>query len=199
MRALETAEVDIETPDKTNAMLLAGQMIQMRDDHADYPALVLANYMLGGGFLNSRLPKRVRQQEGLSYGVGSQFSAHSIDERAQFGAYAIFAPENADKVRTAIKEELALALESGFTDEEVAAAKKGYLDRAGNARADDANVAATLAGNLFLDRTMAFVAEQEAAIAALTPEDVHEAMRRHLDLNKLSIFRGGDFANKLAE
>ena len=197
--AVETAEVDIETPDKTNAMLLAGQMIQMRDDHADYPALVLANYMLGGGFLNSRLPKRVRQEEGLSYGVGSQFSAHSIDERAQFGAYAIFAPENADKVRDAIKEELALALESGFTDEEVAAAKKGYLDRAGNARADDANVAATLAGNLFLDRTMAFVAKQEAAIAALTPEEIHQAMRRHLDLNKLSIFRGGDFANKLRE
>ena len=197
--AVEAAMVDIETPDKTNAMLLAAQTIEMRDDHPDYPALVLANYMLGGGFLNSRLPKRVRQQEGLSYGVGSQFSAHSIDERAQFGAYAIFAPENADKVRTAIEEELALALESGFTDEEVAAAKKGFLDRAGNARAEDANVAATLAGNLFLGRTMAFVAEQEAAIAALTPDEIHQAMRRHLDLNKLSIFRGGDFANKLGE
>ena len=197
--AVEAALVDIETPDKTNAMLLAAQTIEMRDDHLDYPALVLANYMLGGGFLNSRLPKRVRQQEGLSYGVGSQFSAHSIDERAQFGAYAIFAPENADKVRTAIEEELALALESGFTDEEVAAAKKGFLDRAGNARAEDANVAATLAGNLFLGRTMAFVAEQEAAIAALTPDEIHQAMRRHLDLSKLSIFRGGDFANKLGE
>ena len=197
--AVEAALVDIETPDKTNAMLLAAQTIEMRDDHPDYPALVLANYMLGGGFLNSRLPKRVRQQEGLSYGVGSQFSAHSIDERAQFGAYAIFAPENADKVRTAIEEELALALESGFTDEEVAAAKKGFLDRAGNARAEDANVAATLAGNLFLGRTMTFVAEQEAAIAALTPDEIHQAMRRHLDLSKLSVFRGGDFANKLGE
>ena len=189
--------VDIETPDKTNAMLLAGLLLPMRDDHPDYPAMLLANYMIGGGFLNSRLPERVRQQEGLSYGVGSQFSAHAIDERAQFGAYAIFAPENADRVLAAIEEELARALADGFTEEEVAAAKSGYLDRASNARAEDGNVAGTLSGNLFLGRTMAFVAEREAAIAALTPEDVHAALRRHLDLDKLSVFRGGDFANKL--
>ena len=41
------------------------------DDDPDYPALLLANYMFGGGFLNSRLAVRIRQKEGLSYGVGS--------------------------------------------------------------------------------------------------------------------------------
>ena len=45
----------IQTPDKTNAFFLAGLNLQLRDDDPDYPALVLGNYMLGGGFLNSRL------------------------------------------------------------------------------------------------------------------------------------------------
>jgi len=91
---------------------------------------------------------------------------------------------------------MALALADGFTAEEVAAAQKGYLDTARNARADDMSVAMTLASNLYLGRTMDFVARQEEAIAALTPEAVHDALKRHIDLERFSIFRGGAFANK---
>src|SRR5262249_40248896 len=39
-----------ETPDKANAMFVAGMRLNLRDDDPDYPALVLGNYMLGGGF-----------------------------------------------------------------------------------------------------------------------------------------------------
>lgn len=63
----------INTPDKANAMFFAGMNIKMKNDHPDYPALLLGNYMLGGGFLNSRLAVRIRQKEGISYGVGSSF------------------------------------------------------------------------------------------------------------------------------
>ncbi|MFV1987601.1 MAG: M16 family metallopeptidase [Gemmatimonadota bacterium] len=196
-REVEATSEDIETPDKANAMMIAVLPLRMRDDDSDYPALVLANEILGGGFLNSRLATRIRQQEGLSYGVGSQFSAHPRDEQGQFIAFAIFAPENADKVVDAFREEIAKALESGFTEEEVEAAKRGYLDQAKNRRTSDGSIAQTLAANLFWGRTMAFTAEQEAAIDALTPERILAALRRHIDPDKISIFRGGDFANKL--
>lgn len=43
--------------------------LNLRDDDPDYPALILGNYILGGGFLNSRLATRIRQKEGISYGV----------------------------------------------------------------------------------------------------------------------------------
>jgi predicted Zn-dependent peptidase len=43
----------------------------LRDDDPDYAALVMGNYIIGGGFLNSRLATRIRQKEGISYGVGS--------------------------------------------------------------------------------------------------------------------------------
>ena len=196
---VDAAAVDIETPDKSNAYMSAAQAIQMKDDHPDYPALRLANYMLGGSFMNGRLPRRLRQQDGLSYSVSSRIGAGALDDVGWFSAYAIFAPENADKVVAAFKEEMARALESGFTEEEVAAAKRGYLDSIQNARANDLTAASQLAKNLFLDRTMDFAARQEAAIAALTPEDILAALKRHIDLDRISIFRGGDFANKLVE
>ena len=191
------AIVDIETPDKSNAVMYAFQRIQMRDDHPDYPAMVIGNYMLGGGFLNSRLATRIRQQDGLSYGVGSQFSANSLDEIGTFNGYAIFAPENGDKVVAAFKEEVAKVLEEGFTAEEVDAAKRGWLDAVQRQRSSDGTVANILNSNLFLDRDMSFIAKREAAVAALTAEDINAAFKRHVDLDKMSIFRGGDFANKL--
>ena len=70
-----TQALMLETPDKANALFLAGQGLGVRDDNPDYPALVLGNFLLGGGFLNSRLATRVRQQDGLSYSVGSSLSA----------------------------------------------------------------------------------------------------------------------------
>ena len=197
-RDIEAVRVDIETPDKANATMLALQRLRIRDDHADYPALLVGDYILGGGFLNSRLAVRIRQNEGLSYGVGSMFSAGAIDEVGSVGGYAIFAPENAEKVVAAFTEEVEKVLESGFTDEEVAAAKSGILDSRKNGRSADAAVAGTLRSNLFLDRTMAFVADQEAAIAALTPDEIVAAMRRHVDLAKMSFFLGGDFAKAAA-
>ena len=194
---IPAAIVDIETPDKTNAVMSAFQRMRMRDDHPDYPALVIGNYILGGGFLSSRLATRIRQQDGLSYGVGSRFGANSLDEIGTFNGYAIFAPENGDKVVAAFREEVAKALEEGFTAEEVDAAKRGYLDAAQRQRSSDSTVASVLSRNLFLDRDMAFIAKREAAIAALTAEDINNALRRHIDMEKISFFRGGDFANKL--
>ena len=62
---------EILTPDKANAVYYGGEQIAMRDDNPDYPALVIGNYIMGGGALSSRLGDRVRQKEGLSYSVGT--------------------------------------------------------------------------------------------------------------------------------
>ena len=62
--------------------------------------------MLGGGFLNSRLAVRIRQKEGISYGVGSNFGASALDESGTFNAFAIYAPQNVAKLEMAFKEEI---------------------------------------------------------------------------------------------
>ena len=84
----------IETPDKQNAVFIAATRLHVSDKDPDYPALVMGNYMLGGGFLNSRLATRIRVKDGLSYGVGSSLSAKSNEEDGQFQAFAIAAPQN---------------------------------------------------------------------------------------------------------
>jgi zinc protease len=189
----------IETPDKANAIFLAAFNTQLRDDHPDYPALVLGNFMLGGGFLNSRLATRIRQKEGLSYGVGSGFNASPLDQYATFFAQAIYAPQNADKLEAAFKDEIAKMLKDGFTEQEVKDAKSGLLQRNMTARAQDAALSRTLANYLYWNRTLAWDEALEKKIAALTPQQVNDAMRRLVDPSKLTIVKAGDFAKAAAE
>ena len=189
----------LETPDKTNAFFIAGLNLAIRDDDPDYPALLLGNYMLGGGFLNSRLATRIRQKDGLSYGVGSSFSASPLDRSGTFAAFAIYAPQNAARLETAFREEIARVLENGYEAKEIAEAKSGWLQSRQVGRAQDASLARTLATNLYLDRTLAWDAELEKKVAALTEAEILAAMRKYLDPSKMSIVKAGDFAKSEKE
>ena len=193
-QAVEAVNQSIEAPDKANAFFLAGLNLNVRDDDPDYPALTLGNYMLGGGFLNSRLASRIRQKEGLSYGVGSQLQASPLDKAGSFVTFAIYAPQNVAKLEAAFREELERALKDGFTDQEVKEAKSGFLQGRQVGRAQDAALARTLAQDLYIDRTLQWDAQLESRIAALAPSEIQAAMRRHIDPTKITIVKAGNFA-----
>lgn len=191
---VQTVNESFETPDKANAFFVAAYNFDFRDDNPDYPALVLGNYMLGGGFLNSRLAVRIRQKDGLSYGVGSQFNAGSLDPVGSFMAFAIYAPENVEKLEKAFKEEIQKVITEGFTAEEIAAAKSGWSQSRTVNRAQDGGLAGTLNNYLFIKRDLKWDEEYEKKVMALTPEQVNAAMKKHLNPDKISIMKAGDFA-----
>ena len=184
----------LDTPDKANAVFRAGLNLRVRDDQPDYPALALGNYLLGGS-ADSRLWRRIREQEGLSYSVHSWLTAGSLDAVGEFGVSAIYAPQNRARVETEILDVLQQALREGFGENEVAEAKKGYLALRKLSRTQDAALAARLANNLYLGRRFAWDAQFDARIAALTPQQIQEALRKYLDPKKLSIVKAGDFTS----
>ena len=183
----------IETPDKANAFFVAAQTIAMKDDHADYPALVFGNFLLGSGSA-SRLWNRLRQREGISYGVGSGFQIFPQDEGGYWITQGILAPQNAERFAAAWREEIDKALEDGFTAEEINAVRDGFLQQRGQARANDAQLVGTLLANRFNGRTMSWDEQLEAKIRALTPAQINAAMKKHIDPRQIVILRAGDFA-----
>ncbi|HZZ92471.1 MAG TPA: insulinase family protein [Usitatibacter sp.] len=190
-------EKSIETPDKENAVFLARQNVEMRDDDPDYPALYLADYIVGGGAgFDSRLTARIRQKEGLSYGVGSDLSVGSLDRAGSWTAYAITAPQNMAKVEAAFRDEMQLALRGGFTDAEVQGAKSGILQQRAQNRAQDGTLAGAWAANLYLGRTFEFSKDFERKLLAVKTADVNAALRKYIDPAKLTIVKAGDFAKK---
>lgn len=185
-------EEEVRTPDKANATLRAGLNIALRDDHPDFPALVLGSYLLGGSSA-ARLPLRVREKEGLSYSTYSFFSASSLDPSASFGVEAIFAPQNKARVEAAIREELKRALDAGFTESEFENAKRGVLESRRLARAQDGSLLGRISNYAYLGRTFAWDVDFEKRIQALTPIQVREALHRHIDLARMSVLKAGDF------
>lgn len=184
----------IETPDKANATYLAGFALPMDDLHPDYPAVVVANHILGGTSA-ARLFDRVREHEGLSYGVYSSFRASMLDPNAQFRITAIANPANMEKVKQLIGEEVAKLVAKGVSAEEVEEAKRSFLERRGMNRTQDASLGALLASQLHAGRTMQQEAEFEAKLKALTPEQVTAAAKQYLKPDRLVIITAGDFAN----
>ncbi|MGZ8291851.1 MAG: M16 family metallopeptidase [Telluria sp.] len=187
-------KIALETPDKANSILIAVHPLAFKDDAEAYPALLMANHMLGGGALRSRLADRIRQKEGLSYGVGSQLNIPARDPAGTWLAYAISAPQNTPKVEAALREEMELAIKDGFTEAELAEAKKGWKQGEEVYRTEDGPLAGRLAAYLTLDRTMAYDKNLEAKVAALTVAQVNAALRQNIKPGVVSIVSAGDFA-----
>jgi len=189
---VEAVNSKIETPDKQNALFLAGAPMKINDDDPDYAALTIAG-MIFGGTPNSRLFQRIRVKDGLSYGAGAYFQIPTKDDGGEFAGSAIAAPQNTPRVEADFNEELAQALKAGFTDDEVTKAKKMWLDNEAVSRADEGTLAYILMGQERWGRTMDWDAKQEAAVAALTTEQVNAAFKRHVAPATISIVKGGDF------
>ena len=126
----------------------------------------------------------------------SILQANSIDRRASFMVLAIYNPINVEKVVTGVDEELARLLKDGVKTDELEKAKTGYLQQQQVMRTMDAMLAASLAENLYLGRTMQFQADLEQKIKNVTPEAVDAALRKYLDPKRLSIVTAGDFEKK---
>ena len=189
-------KIVIETPDKANAVYAAGLGFAMNDADPDDPAMEVADFLYGSGTLSSRLGVRVRQKEGLSYGVRSQFGADSVDKSARLMISAICNPKNIDKVDVAILDETDKMLKSGVTDKEVDEAKTAYLASRKVGRGGDGQVAGQLKQLLYAGRTFAYEADLEKKIAALTADQVSAAFRKYVDPSKLVIVEAGDFKKK---
>jgi zinc protease len=196
----------IEMPGSDSAFFAARINVNMQDTDPDHAALVVANYIFSGatGFA-SRLTARLRLQDGLSHAVRTELNVNSTDRGSAWNVYAFADAQDVARIEKAFKDEVANATKSGFTAREIAAAKSAVLQQRREQRMRD-NVLAgggistgALAGQLVnnsdLGRTFAWSKDFENKINALKTVDVNAAFRKHIDTNKISIIKAGDFSN----
>jgi zinc protease len=192
-RAIDSSTTEIATPDKANALFFAGLNLPIRDDAPDYPALLMGNYIVGGGALDSRLANRIRQKEGISYGVGSFMSARAADSSGVWETYAIYAPENAARLNRAFDEEIARVLKTGVTAEELSKAKNGWLQEYAQERSNDDELASQIARHREVNRTFKYDADLERRVQAVTIPQVNAALKKYLVPSSFTKVRAGDF------
>ena len=192
-RTPRPGETTLQAPDKANAFYLAALPLALKDDMPDYVPMVLANAVLGGG-VKSRLFDRLRQKDGISYGAGSALSASAYEAVGMLKLYAMYAPQNLDKLKIGVREELTRLVQDGVTEQELLDAKKSLQEERKIARAQDPALASGLLGQLANGRTMAFAEKLDGLIENTTLAEVNAVLRKHVDPAKFLHVYAGDFA-----
>ncbi|MFT7630400.1 MAG: zinc protease [Mariniblastus sp.] len=185
--------ININTPDKKNAIYIAGVSTNVGEEHPDHEAMLIGNYIMGGGPLSSRIADRVRKQDGLSYTALTQYQGDDEDERGVYMMFCISNPTNTEKVVETVREEVDRMLDSGVTGDELEKAKESFLINRKGGRARDGRMAGELLSNLRTGRTMGYQQASDEKISTLTKEQVDAVIRKVIDPQRLIIVTAGDF------
>ena len=188
----------IQTPDKENAAAVGSLNFQMNRTNPDYAALTFANEVMGGGFMTARIPQRLREKEGISYGAGTSLSIpYDVkNDNSSWMIYAFLNPTKRAEVETAINDEFAKLVANGITEDELKANKTSWKNsRQTNLGSD--NYLLTLSNmRLMYDTPFSDFDKLNAEIDKLTVKQVNAAIKKYLQPSKFTTIYVGDFTKK---
>jgi zinc protease len=150
----------------------------------DHFALKLLNTYLGNG-LSSRLFVELREKRGLAYDV-SAFYPTRIDT-SHFVTYIGTAPDNAAIALEGLHHEVERLHKTLLTPEELEAAKNKLLGQYALGKQTNAQIAQIFGWYEILNLGIEFDQRFQKAVAAVTAEEIQEAVRLHLNQPYISI------------
>lgn len=191
--AVPPARFDAIARDKANAIVRLHETLPLNSEDPDAAALELAVHIFGGGGLESRLSERVRQKEGLTYGISASLNASFWGNDGGLAIQASYAPDKRERVIAVIQQELERMSAEGITAAELARARRDLLESRKQSRVDIVALAAALGGLAERAQTWAAVQKDDDALAAVTVEQANAAWRRHVRPDRFVISTAGDF------
>ncbi|MGN6531403.1 MAG: M16 family metallopeptidase [Ginsengibacter sp.] len=193
----KSATESVNTPDKANAVLVGGINLKMSQKDADYPAVMMANELLGGGtFMGSRIVQRLREKEGMSYGAGSYVNISYKENEGSWGVAAIFNPLVKNRLDSALHEEIDKAISKGFTQDELTKSVKSLMEYRRTLLGLDNYLASQVIDYMKDERDLSDFTDFENKTKALTLEAVNAALKKYFDKSKLVLVYAGDFEKK---
>jgi predicted Zn-dependent peptidase len=186
------AEREVVTmPGKANMDFVFGFASGLRRTDPDYDAAVLANAAVGQDALSSRIGRRVRDTEGLSYYLYSRFLMSDLLDGEWMVDVAV-APQNLEKAMRSTREEFEKYCREGITDEELRVQKSHFAGNYQVRLGSNAGIAAALVEAEKFGFGPAYLDDYPARIRAVTREQVDAAIRDHLHPENLSLVVAGD-------
>ena len=177
--AIDTSPVVVAMPEKPSAAISGMTLLRIDTSSSEFPALRIAVEILGGNG-NSRIWKRLREREGLAYSAGVDLLGNDFEQRSSLSIYASAASDMADSALTKLKEELALAINEGFSEKEVEREKQVWLQARQLHLRSEKTFAGNLAKGLYSGRDYAKLAQYDERISHLTAREVNGVLRKYL-------------------
>ena len=185
------ANETVRMPDKASADVVLAMPADLKRTDPDYLAASLANSALGQSSLTSRLGVRVRDTEGLTYGIHSSFSSTHI--AGPFLVSLTVKPESRDAALASTLDEIRRFVAGGMTEKELADEKSS---RAGRFQVDlgsNGGIAQALEAAIYYGFGVSYLDELPARVAAITREEADAAFRRRVRPEDFTIVSAGTF------
>jgi len=177
----------IAFPSKQTHLMLAQLGIDRRA--SDYAALYLGNQILGGGGFGTRLMEEVREKRGLTYGVGSGFTA--MQARGPFMISLQTRAELSEGTLKLVQDIVRQYLNEGPTQKELDDAKRELAGSFPLSTASNADIVGQLGAIGFYDLPLSYLEDFMQQVQALSVEQVKAAMAKHLDPDAMVIVTVG--------
>lgn len=176
---------------KANMNIVLGAASGLRRLDPDYEAALVGNAALGQTALSSRLGRRVRDTEGLTYQIYSRFGQTDELDGIWFANVNV-APQNLERALRSTREVIALYAREGATDTEVEAQKSFFAGNYQVALGSNAGVAAALVAAEKFGFGPRLLDEFPGRIRAVTTAQANAAMRKHFHAAQLHLIVSGD-------
>lgn len=181
------AQTRIITLPKTSQLnIYLGHLGIRRRDEDYYRLLVMDNILgVGGAGFTDRLSARLRDRQGLAYTVAAAITATAGEEPGMFIAFIGTHPNQYATVTRILREEIARIRDEKPTIREVEEAKDYLMATIGFDLTTGDLVASQLIQIERFDLGYDYLERFRRAIAAVTPDDVQAAARKHLKPERL--------------
>ena len=182
----------IEMPDKASADVVLALPADLTRTDPDFLACSLANSALGQSSLTSRLGVRVRDTEGLTYGIHSGFSATNV--AGPFTVSVTVKPEMRDAALASTLDEVRSFVGGGMTEKELAEEKSSRIGRFKVDLGSNAGIASALDAAIYYGFGVSYLDEFPAKVAAVTREQADAAFARRVRPDAFTVVSAGTFA-----
>ena len=182
----------MEIKDKTSSDIYIGQTVNITEEHEDYYDLMMGIYILGGNF-SARLMQTVRDEQGLTYGIGSLIAGTSFGCDGYWNTWGTFSPSLFEKGKNATMDQIIKWYNNGINSNELEA-KKTTITGAYQVGMDTTGgVVALLLSNAERGRSVAYLDKYPEKITKLSLGQVNRAIKQHIDPKKLTLVSAGSF------
>ncbi len=192
-RPSSTIRSDVEIERKTNVDIVIGRATSLVRADDDYLAALVANGILGQSTLSSRLGLRLRDREGLTYGVTSAFlAAGKLPGPWRIGVSVN--PANVDRAIESARDVLDTYAAHGPTDRELTQQRNSMAGSQAVALATNAGISGQLERMAYHDLPDDYVDGYRERLEAISRADVESAIARHLASPELIVAAAGTFS-----
>lgn len=181
---VDVTQINVTLPGKTNARVTGTTVVPINSKSADFPALQLAVFALGGNS-SSLIWQQLREKEGLAYSSGMQISPSAFDNRATIQLFATASSSNADNALGSLQSVLMKVLAEGFTPEQIEKAKSAWLQKRKATLGDERGFASILVNSLYDGQDFEAIEALDQKIKAVDDRQANSVLKKYVSQSNI--------------